>query len=131
MIHGLVAFGPRAISYKSTRPAHQGRTHNPEEVNDMTGNSSTAGREAFDKSLLECVEDINKLLPALSRRYDTTVIIGALAEQVGSALKVLMQKKVCNARQALQVIDSIESSAFRDKPAKPKPRGSTPDGDGP
>src|ERR1700748_3385222 len=98
MIHVLVAFGPRVISYK---PPRRGRC--------MTGNSSTAGRETFDASLLACVEDINKLLPGLSRRYDLTVIMTALAEHVGSALKVLMHKQVCDALQARRVIKNIES----------------------
>jgi inhibitor of KinA sporulation pathway (predicted exonuclease) len=90
----------------------------------MTGNSSTAGHETFDESLLACVEDINKLLPGLSRRYDLTVIMTALAEHVGSALKVLMHKQVCDARQAQRVIKNIESSAFLRKPTPPKAEGS-------
>jgi len=78
----------------------------------MTGNSSAATSETFNESLLECVEDINKLLPGLGRRYDMTVIMGALAEHVGSALKVLLQKKVCDAQQVQRVIKNIETSAF-------------------
>ena len=89
----------------------------------MTGNSSTAGHEAFDASLLACVEDINKLLPGLSRRYDLTVIMTALAEHVGSALKVLMHKQVCDALQARRVIKNIESSVCLGKPAPPKAEG--------
>ena len=89
----------------------------------MTGNSSTAGHGAFNQSLLKCVEDINKLLPGLGRRYDMTVIMGALAEHLGSALKVLLLKKVCDARQVHQVIKNIESSAFPQKSAQPKAEG--------
>jgi hypothetical protein len=92
----------------------------------MTGNSNTAAHGAFNQSLLECVEDINKLLPGLGRRYDMTVIMSALAEHLGSALKVLMLKKVCNAQQVQQVIQNIESSAFPQKPAQPKAE-STPE----
>ena len=91
----------------------------------MTGNSSTAGHGAFNQSLLECVADINKLLPGLGRRYDMTVIMGALAEHLGSALKVLLLKKVCDARQVHQVIKNIENSAFLKKSAQPKPESTT------
>jgi hypothetical protein len=102
----------------------------------MTGNTSTAGHAPFDESLLACVEDINKLLPGLGQRYDSTVIMGALAEHVGSALKVLMLRKVCNARQAQQVIRNLESSAFRKKPelrivAAPQEAADTPPADEP
>ena len=86
----------------------------------MTGNSSAAGHETFDESLLACVEDINKLLARLDRRYDMTVIMGALTEHLGSALKVLMLRKICDARRAQRLIENIESSAFLGKPAQPE-----------
>ena len=93
----------------------------------MTGNSSAAAPETFNESLLECVEDINKLLPRLGRRYDMTVIMSALAEHLGSALKVLLLKKVCDARQVHQVIKNIESSAFPQKSAQPEAEGTPQD----
>jgi len=93
----------------------------------MTGNSSAAGHGTFDENLLACVEDINKLLPELGRRYDMTVVMSALAEHLGSALKVLMLRKVCDARQAQQVIKNIESSAFLRKPAQPETEASAPE----
>ena len=86
----------------------------------MTGNSSAAGHGTFDENLLACVEDINKLLEKLGRRYDMTVIMGALTEHLGSALKVLMLRKICDARRAQQLIENIESSAFLRKPAQPE-----------
>ena len=86
----------------------------------MTGNSSAAPSETFNESLLECVEDINKLLPRLGRRYDMTVVMSALAEHVGSALKVLLLKKVCDAQQVHRVIKNIETSAFLTQSAQPE-----------
>ena len=86
----------------------------------MTGNSSAAGHETFNESLLACVEDINKLLARLGRRYDMTVIMSALTEHLGSALKVLMLRKICDARRAQRVIENIERSAFLGKPAQPE-----------
>jgi len=70
------------------------------------------GNEAFEKDLYACVADINKLLPGLSRRYDMAVVVTAMAEHVGSALKVLMRAKLCNARQADLAIQRIEDCAF-------------------
>ena len=86
----------------------------------MTGNSGAAGHGAFDESLLACVEDINKLLAKLGRRYDMTVIMGALTEHLGTALKVLILRKICDAQRAQQLIKNIESSALLGKPAEPE-----------
>ncbi|MDB6011982.1 MAG: hypothetical protein JWL65_4232 [Gammaproteobacteria bacterium] len=86
----------------------------------MTGNSSAAGHGTFDENLLACVEDINKLLAKLGGRYDMTVIMSALTEHLGSALKVLMLRKICDARRAQQLIKNIESSAFLRKPGQPE-----------
>jgi hypothetical protein len=93
----------------------------------MTGNSSATGYESFDKSLLECVEDLNKLVPGLSQRYEMTVIMSALTEHLGTALKVLMMRKICDARQARLVIRNIESSAFPPKPAPTGAQGAPQD----
>jgi hypothetical protein len=95
----------------------------------MTGNSRAATSETFNESLLDCVEDINKLLPGLGRRYDMTVIMSALAEHVGSALKVLLMKKVCDARQVRQVLKNIETAAFLTKSAQPKAESTPTDND--
>jgi hypothetical protein len=89
----------------------------------MTEKVSAAGQEAFQKSLLECVEDISELLSGLRRRYEMTVIIGAMAEHVGAALQVLMRKNVCDVRQAGLVIQQIETSAFLPKTAELEAEG--------
>jgi hypothetical protein len=91
----------------------------------MTEKVSAAGTEAFQKSLLECVEDISELLSGLRRRYEMTVIIGAMAEHVGAALQVLMRRNVCDVRQVGLVIKQIETSAFLPKTAELKTEGST------
>jgi hypothetical protein len=90
--------------------------------------------QAFESGLLACVQDINELLPGLSRRYDMVVIIDALAEHMGSALRILIRRKVCDARQARLVIQHIESTAFLRKnfrkdsgtPGGPAPAGRPP-----
>ena len=81
----------------------------------MAVNSGATDLGAFDESLVACVADIAELLPQLVRRYDMTVVLSALAEHVGSALKILMVRNVCDARQARRVIQNIEDSAFLPK----------------
>ena len=81
----------------------------------MVVNSGATEPGAFDESLVACVADIAELLPRLVHRYDMTVVLSALAEHVGSALKVLMVRNVCDARQARRVIQNIEDSAFLPK----------------
>jgi hypothetical protein len=92
----------------------------------MREDTRTSGREAFENGLLACVQDINKLLPELSRRYDMVVIISALAEHMGSALQILQRRKVCDARQARLVIKHIEGTAFLRKNAQRKASGAPP-----
>ena len=87
----------------------------------MTGNSSAAGHGTFDENLLACVEDINKLLAKLGGRYDMTVIMSALTAHLGSAMKVLMLRKICDARRAQQ--DGLTQCAYRTLSASAFPYG--------
>ena len=95
----------------------------------MAANSSATEPGTFDESLVACVADINELLPPLGRRYDMTVIISALAEHVGSALKVLLMKKICDAQQVRKVLDNIETSTFLRKSAQAKAEGTPEEAD--
>jgi hypothetical protein len=61
------------------------------------------------------VEDINKILPGLNRRYDMMVIVCALAEHVGAALRILVRRNICAAAHARLVISRIEGTAFMRK----------------
>lgn len=89
----------------------------------MTENSSATEAGVFDENLVACVADINELLPPLGHRYDMTVIISALAEHVGSALKVLRLRNVCDGRQVRRIIQNIEQSAFAPKTVQPEAEG--------
>jgi hypothetical protein len=81
-------------------------------VIDTRGQRMSDGGEGFGRGVYDCVQDINKLLPRMNRRYDTMVIVTALAEHVGSALHLLLRRKVCDEHQARQVIRHIEGMAF-------------------
>lgn len=82
----------------------------------VTDNPTDPGN--FEESLVACVADIADLLPELGSRYDSTVILSALAEHIGSALKILMLRQICDSRQARLVIKNIEDCAFSGKPAQ-------------
>jgi hypothetical protein len=86
----------------------------------MTVNSSATEAGAFDQNLVACVADIGELLPPLGLRYDMKVIISALAEHVGTALKVLMLRNVCDGRQVGRIIQNIEQSAFAPNSTQPE-----------
>jgi hypothetical protein len=72
----------------------------------------SSGVADFEKKMLECLDDLNGLLPGLSLRYEMPVIIGAMAEHVGSAIWALRHKKLCDTRQANLAIQHLECAAF-------------------
>jgi len=86
----------------------------------MTEDARAAGLAAFYDEMAACLADVNAMLPDLTRRYDLTIIVGAMAEQVGAALQALRRKKVCDDRQTGLAIERIEKRAFGPHPAEAK-----------
>jgi hypothetical protein len=85
--------------------------------------------ETFENGVLACVDDINRILPRLHRRYGAMVIAYALAEHVGGALQLLMRRKLFDAAQARQVVSRIEVAAFTKKSTDPdgtRPKNAAP-----
>jgi len=72
---------------------------------------STA-EEQFAENVLACVDDLNSVLPRLAARYEDLVIVAAMAEHVGGALRIFMQAGICNALQARHVLAHLEETAF-------------------
>jgi hypothetical protein len=68
--------------------------------------------ERFAENVLSCVDDLNAVLPRLATRYEDLVIIAALAEHVGGALRIFMQAGICSADQARRVLAHVEDTAF-------------------
>jgi len=97
----------------------------------MTEEARAAGLAAFYDEMEICLEDLNAMLPDLTRRYDLTVIVSAMAEQVGGALWALRRKKVCDDRQTSLAIERIEKRAFGPYPAEPKTEEPTGGGSDP
>jgi hypothetical protein len=87
-----------------------------------TTDMSTA-EEKFAEEVLACVDDLNGVLPRLAARYEDLVIVAALAEHVGGALRIFMQAGICNPVQARRVLAHLEQTAFsrsiRDMPESP------------
>jgi hypothetical protein len=72
----------------------------------------TTAEEKFAEDVLSCVDDLNAVLPRLAARYEDMVIIAALAEHVGGALRIFMHAKICSADQARRVLAHVHDTAF-------------------
>ncbi len=89
----------------------------------MTAEKTECSAE-FRKGVLQCMDDLNSLLPGLSLRYEAPIIIEAMAEHVGSALWALRRKNLCDMRQARLALEHLELAAFLGEgtpPAEPAP----------
>lgn len=72
--------------------------------------------ERFAENVLCCVDDLNAVLPRLATRYEDLVIIAALAEHVGGALRIFTQAGICSREQARRVLEHVADIAFVDEP---------------
>jgi hypothetical protein len=68
--------------------------------------------EKFAEDVLSCVDDLNAVLPRLAARYQDLVIIAALAEHVGGALRIFMHAGICTPDQARRVLAHVHETAF-------------------
>ena len=68
--------------------------------------------ERFADDVLSCVDDLNAVLPRLAARYEDLVIIAALAEHVGGALRIFMHAGICSPEQAKRVLAHVQDTAF-------------------
>ena len=91
----------------------------------MTEDARAAALNAFYDEMGACIADLNAMLSDLTRRYDLTIIVSAMAEQVGAALQAMRRKKVCDDRQTDLAIERIEMRAFEPYPAEPTTEEST------
>lgn len=68
--------------------------------------------EKFAQDVVRCVDDLNAVLPAFVLRYDELVLVAALAEHVGGALRIFMRSGLCSSDQARRVLAHMEQTAF-------------------
>ena len=97
----------------------------------MTEDARAAGLAAFYDQMEACLDELNAMLPDLTRRYDLTIIAGAMAEQAGGALLALRRKKLCDDRQTSLAIERIQKRAFGPHPAESKAEEPTGGGNDP
>ncbi|HVO49020.1 MAG TPA: hypothetical protein VMT29_22065 [Steroidobacteraceae bacterium] len=71
-------------------------------------------REEFGRGVNRCVDEISQLLPDLAERFDVMVVVSAFAQHVGGALRLLLRRRMCDARSARLVLHRIETAAFAD-----------------
>jgi hypothetical protein len=71
-----------------------------------------AAEDKFAASVLACVEEINAMLPRLAARYPDLVMLTAIAEHVGGALRLFVRSETCTSEQARQIIKHMEQVAF-------------------
>lgn len=71
-----------------------------------------SAEEKFAEDVLSCVEDLNAVLPDFASRYDELVLVAALAEHVGGALRIFMRAGLCSPEQARRVLRHLEETAF-------------------
>jgi hypothetical protein len=82
-----------------------------------------AADDDFEKRLSQCMDDLTKLMPHLSRRYSGSVIVSAMAEHMGGALQGLLHNRRCSVQQVARLIGHVEAWAFHD----PNVSGPQPD----
>jgi hypothetical protein len=71
---------------------------------------------SFGKSVLECGDELGRRLPALIRRYRRMVVVGAMAEHLGQALRTLLRRQICDASAVRRLLGRVESRALRRQP---------------
>jgi hypothetical protein len=77
--------------------------------------------EKFAENVLSCVEDLNAVLPGFVARYDELVLVAALAEHVGGALRIFLRAGLCSEAQARRVLRHLEETAFTAQSMEPPP----------
>jgi hypothetical protein len=74
-----------------------------------------SAQDRFERRLLACVGDLNRLLPGLTARFEAMVVISAFAVHVGSAMQLLLRGQVWDAPRARALMGHIEALAFADE----------------
>jgi hypothetical protein len=83
--------------------------------------------EKFAEDVLACIEDLNKVLPGLALKYCELVVVAALAEHVGGALRIFLQKGICGQEQAQRVLQHMKHTALAPDPELDKAAASVTD----
>ena len=75
-------------------------------------NSINSANAQFAADVRDCVAALNAALPGLAERYEELVMLAALAEHVGGALKIFLDGRYCSPEEARHVLRRLETTAF-------------------
>jgi hypothetical protein len=81
---------------------------------------------SFGKSVLECGEELRRRLPPLTRRYRRMIVVNAMAEHLGQALRTLLRRQICDASAVRRLLARIETRALRLPPDPAQSAGPHP-----
>jgi hypothetical protein len=67
---------------------------------------------SFQDQVRRCAAEFKELLPALSQRHPTLILIAALTEHVGGSLYISQQTRTCSPERARAIIERVKELAF-------------------
>lgn len=74
----------------------------------------------YQQQVKDCASEISTALPKLADRHTTLVVIAALTEQVGGALAIGRQERVCTDDEVRAIIERVRELAFAETEAAGK-----------
>jgi hypothetical protein len=78
---------------------------------------------SFGRNVHECVDELERRLPALMRRYPHPVVVAAMAAHLGEALARLQRRKACDAPTARRLLARVGSRAQLGAPPADRKEG--------
>jgi len=69
--------------------------------------------EEFSGRVLDCIDEINRMLPSIVLREEPLVVVAALSQYVGETLQLSMSERICTLAQARRVFQHVEHTAMR------------------
>lgn len=67
---------------------------------------------SFQDQVRRCAAEIQEMLPALSQRHPTLILIAALTEHVGDSLCISQEARTCSPETARAIIERVKELAF-------------------
>ena len=66
----------------------------------------------FELELLACAQELNPVIERLVRRYPPVTVVGALAIQVSTNVRTLIEQGICTRQSARDVLRRLERAAL-------------------
>jgi hypothetical protein len=78
----------------------------------MQKTNETLIEARFADEVFDCIEELNKMLPQFSARYQTPVLLTGLAQVLSGVLNASVQGKLCTPEEAFEAISILTRTAF-------------------